>query len=286
MGEEVKLNLDSATTLTLYKHLGYLYAIHASVGVRSGETSLIVGREDEIIKTDSSRARIIKELLSQGFSTEFWDALTENDPNLITKLSYARIHTERETALAEFSRNLSQQMDENYWQDFFERNTWIFGYGLNYQFLRLVSPQANVGGVDLNSRGAQIPDYLGATEANVKFTVLVEIKKPDTSLFQHSPYRPSVPMLGRDLVGGVAQLQASCREWEVHGYQTDQNREQIPEHTYTFQPKGILVIGQLNAFDELSKKRTLELYRRNLTNPEIITFDELFARAEFILTKN
>lgn len=207
MGEEAKLNLNSSATLNLFRHLKHLFAISSSGGVRSGETSLKVGREDEIVKTDSGRARVIKQLLSQGFSTEIWDALADEDPDLATKLSYARIHTERETVLDEFGHNLNRQMNEGYWQDFFERNTWIFGYGLNYQILRKIGSQANVGGADIKKQGAQIPDFLERTEVNAKFTVLVEIKRPDTSLFENTPYRADVPMLGKDLVGGVAQLQ-------------------------------------------------------------------------------
>jgi hypothetical protein len=32
-----------------------------------------------------------------------------------------------------------------------------------------------------------------------------------------------------------------------------------------------------------SKRRSFELFRRNLTQPEILTFDELFERARFII---
>ena len=282
IGEEAKLRLDSSTTLELFHRLEDLYAIKSAEGVRSGEISLVVGREDEIIKTDESRAKIINNLLAQGFSTEIWDALAVENPSLATRLSYARIHTERETVLQEFETNLNQTLGEEYWQTFFQRNTWIFGYGLNYQILKSITPQANVGGADIRSQGAQITDFLGSTGAKVKFTVLVEIKRPDTSLFENTHHRPSVPMLGKNLIGGVAQLQNNCKIWEVEGSQTQQNREHLPD-TDTIQPKGILVIGQLNSSDDLSKRRTFELFRRNMSNPEIITFDELFERARFIL---
>jgi len=286
IGEEAKLNLDSSQTINLFRHLQNLYAIHTSGGVRLGETSLVVGREDEIIKTGSDRARIINLLLSQGFSMEIWDALAEVDPDLATKLSYARIQAQRENALGEFRLNLKQQMREGYWQDYFERNTWIFGYGLNYKILKPITPQAHVGGTDIKGRGARIPDFLQMTEATVKFTVLVEIKRPDARLFERTAYRAGVEMLGKDLVGGTSQLQADCRQWEMQGSRTEENRERIPQNTHTIQPKGILVIGHLDQLDGLSKRTTFELYRRNITNPEIITFDELYARASYIVEKS
>ncbi len=90
-------------------------------------------------------------------------------------------------------------------------------------------------------------------------------------------------MLGKDLVGGTSQLQTDCWQWEIQGSRTEENTERIPQKTHTIQPKGILVIGHLDQLDGLSKRRTFELYRRNTSNPEIITFDELYARANYIV---
>lgn len=50
----------------------------------------------------------------------------------------------------------------------------------------------------------------------------------------------------------------------------------------TVQPKGILVVGNLASLATPDARRSFELLRRNLVNPEIITFDELLERARFI----
>jgi len=56
------------------------------------------------------------------------------------------------------------------------------------------------------------------------------------------------------------------------------------QSTFTVEPKGILIIGNT---EELIKNESIvscfESYRRNVKNPEIITFDELYKRAEFIV---
>jgi len=52
---------------------------------------------------------------------------------------------------------------------------------------------------------------------------------------------------------------------------------------YTIQPKGILVIGHTDQLDDNAMRMTFELARRNLQNPEVITFDELLARAKNLL---
>ena len=59
--------------------------------------------------------------------------------------------------------------------------------------------------------------------------------------------------------------------------------ELTQEAVFTVQPKGILVIGHTNQLDTTDCRNSFELFRRNLTNPEILTFDELYKRARFIV---
>jgi len=206
------------------------------------------------------------------------------NPDLATQLSYSHIHAERQKALEEFRANLGRKRGEDWWQGFFEQNTWIFGYGLKYQILKPVQAQPRYGGQKLGGKGTEKGDFLQRTEAQVKFTVLVEIKKPDTTLLAPKLYRNAAWQLGEDLTGGVTQLQANCRRWEIEGSRTDENREGLSdEGVCTIQPKGILVIGQTAQLNQATKKNTFELFRRNVVNPEILTFDELFERAKFIV---
>ena len=56
----------------------------------------------------------------------------------------------------------------------------------------------------------------------------------------------------------------------------------------TIDPKTILIIGNTSQFegndrDSRIKAKTFELYRRNSRNIEIVTFDELYDRASFIV---
>lgn len=287
-GEEVNLTLDSDTTLNLYHQLVNLYAISSNGGVRLGDTMLVVGRENEIIKTDSkSRARIIRSLLKKNYPEEFWGALIESRPDIATRLSYAKIHTEREESLRVFHQHLGLNDNEDWWQSFFEKNTWIFGYGLNYKILKPIQSQPRYGGTTLKGKGLQKGDFLQRTEAEVRFTVLVEIKKPTSLLLGKIQYRNGAWQLSEDLTGGVSQMLANCRQWEISGAQTEENRENlIRENIFTVQPKGILVIGHTNQLGQIEKRNTFELFRRNTTNPEILTFDELYERAKFILERS
>src|SRR5438067_9432697 len=72
--------------------------------------------------------------------------------------------------------------------------------------------------------------------------------------------------------------------WETEGARTEANLETLlRERTFTIQPKGILVIGHTNKLADPSQRNTFELFRRNVVNPEILTFDELYERAKFIV---
>jgi hypothetical protein len=122
-----------------------------------------------------------------------------------------------------------------------------------------------------------------ATAANAKFTVLVEIKRPDTMLVGNT-YRNKVHLIGEDVIGGVAQLQSNCRTWATEGASQPDNRDELEgAGIFTFDPKGILVVGNTKQLNDRHKRATFQLFRRQLQNPEILTFDELLERARLVV---
>jgi hypothetical protein len=62
--------------------------------------------------------------------------------------------------------------------------------------------------------------------------------------------------------------------------------------TYLIRPRSFLVVGRLSEFvtegggHHRGKITSFELHRRHLQEPEVITFDELLARAEWIVENN
>ena len=285
-GEQVKFSLHSEPTLKLYEQLKNLYAVATSGRIGTGKTKLVVGREEEVIQADAKRANVIRLLLTRGHSQEIWNELIRTDPDLATRLSYARIQAERTKGLDTFHANLKKDQPEGWWQDFLEKNTWIFGYGLNYQILKTAQTQPRYGGQTVTGKGTQKGDYLQRTEATAKFTVLVEIKRPGTQLLGTTRYRNGAWEFGGELTGGISQALANCCKWENEGSKTEENREILSkQHIFTVQPKGILVIGHTDQLTDFAKRNTFQLLRRNTLNPEILTFDELYERAKFIVQK-
>lgn len=178
-----------------------------------------------------------------------------------------------------------QDWNEKDWQSYFEINQWIFGYGLDYRFLNIVQKEASVSDVDLDGKQTVIADFL---MSDSRFTVLVELKRPDTPLFESDGNRSKSWKLSKDITNAVSQILTQKAEWELKSQheQFDSMGNLVVERT--IDPKTILIIGNTSQFkgnerDSRIKAKTFELYRRNSRNIEIITYDELYDRASFIV---
>lgn len=288
-GEGVKFSFSCSELKSFYDVLEQSYAI-GNRGIRFGTKELVVEEASKIIEVPAERKQFITTLLQKDYGVEIWNELLSLNPDLATKLSYAKIQADRKKVLVEFEQSLKEEKGEPYWQDFFEKNQWIFGFGLKYQFLHLLQDQPHYGGSKVSGKGAQKGDYLLHTVAENKFTVIVEIKKPEAQLFartktgQIAKYRNGVPYLHYELTGAVSQVQVNSKTWEIEGSNSQQNREELQEgKIFTHSPKGILVIGHSQQLDSYEKRKAFELYRSNIHNPEILTFDELFERAKYIV---
>jgi hypothetical protein len=283
-GEAAKFTLSSADTLRLRQELDALYEIYEQRGVPRGKQRLVVVPEDQAIRTDRQRASAIRELLECEHSDELWSELLAHAPDLATRLGQLAAQRQRIAGLRQFEQMLGAEHPEDAWQSFLEANTWIFGYGLNYQVQRTVQAQPNYGGTAVDGRGGRRGDYLQATGGDVRFTVLLEIKTPQTKLLR-SEYRNGAFGASRELAGSVSQVQTSCHVWQTEGSRSPRNHELLGG-ILTVAPKGILVIGHTAQLDSYDQKLAFELLRRNTIDPEVITFDELHARARFIVAEH
>lgn len=186
---------------------------------------------------------------------------------------------------------------EGLWQRYFEKNKWIFGYGLGYVFLSSFDQnklEQVVQGFSVNHHGKRV-DGLMKTKGVISNLCFVEIKTHKTELLESKPYRSGCYAPSRELSGAIAQVQgtvASAIE-NLTSKLNPSDKEGNPsgEEIFNYKPKSYLVIGNLNEFVtengvNQDKYRSFELYRRSILQPEILTFDELFERAKFIVFQN
>ncbi|WP_164836986.1 Shedu immune nuclease family protein [Sinorhizobium meliloti] len=218
-----------------------------------------------------------RERLFRGFQAD----LSQNEINLLLG---------RRQGFEEFEKQLSQgRWAEADWQDFFERQRWVFGYGLDYRIMRTFDREMVVGAGGTDDRDRPTVDYLmNFTD----YSLLVEIKRPDTPIFQQRRSgRSGTWRFSNEFMDAVSQVLEQKAEWLVQA-QTGQNYDKSGERrleTRTRDPKAILVIGTSsgiegmgNARDAEVRRDTFELFRRDTRNLDIVTFDELLDRARFI----
>lgn len=183
---------------------------------------------------------------------------------------------------------------ERVWQNFFEINTWIFGYGLSYQFLAALDGrklEQIVSGFSVSTLGKRI-DGLLKTKGAVEALCFVEIKTHKSLLLKNSEYRTGAWVPSEHLAGGVSQLQATVREagkmLKEQYKSEDEEGNPTGELLHNISPNSFLVVGSLAEFEtkngpNLKKYASFEDFRRSLTRPTILTFDELFERASYIV---
>lgn len=197
----------------------------------------------------------------------------------------------------EYFENVKTQKqcsNEAVWQQYFERNPWIFGYGLSYIQLSALDDkklEQVVHGHTVSEHGKRV-DALLRTRGVISSLCFVEVKTHKTALLQGQPYRQGCWAPSSELSGGVSQVQGTV------ALATESIRTKLSlndgvgnptgEEAFNYSPKSFLVVGSLQEFVgehgvNQERYRSFELFRRNTVNPEIITFDELFERAKFIV---
>lgn len=284
-GEWVRLELDSDETLALYRQLRDLYAIGGQ-GVPIGDQALQVFDKDEVVAKGGLAAQI-NGLIEANGQVALFAALDAVLPDPLSVLALKQEHEARAAALTEFETHVQWgDWSELDWAKFFRANEWIFGHGLNYQFLVHQQSQPNYGGQDLTGSGGQRGDELFSTAGDWRFAVLVELKKPDTKLLGSEDYRNGAWEIHEELSGGVAQLQANGERLTQEA-QNKQNVRYLDARRMTVAgaPKAILLIGNTAQLDTDDKRSTFGRFRQNLWNPEVLTYDELLERARYLVRR-
>jgi hypothetical protein len=283
-GQGVKLELKSVETHTLFEALGHLYAIAQDYGVPKGDQTFVRAPSNELLRQlleEGELERVLGQSQGADLLKNFLVWLTRNASSLTTMLEDlgpselinfdAAVGAARLKLLVhEYEANRKND-DEGYWQGLFERHSWVLSQVCS-QPLLIIRGQAYVGGKNISNKEGNVVDFL-YRNALTNNATLVEIKTPVTDLlasrqYRNNTYRPSV-----ELSGAVQQL-LTDRLSLTQDYDA-LTRGDDPQFR-TFSPRLVLVIG--NAEREFTtdlERQSFELYRCNLRDVDVITFDEL-----------
>lgn len=133
-----------------------------------------------------------------------------------------------------------------------------------------ISEQASIGGKRLSGDGEKITDYL-IKNGITNNLALIEIKKPSSALLNKTAYRGSVFCASTELTGSVTQVLDQHSQLQQNIAMIKNNNRLYDIESYAVHC--ILIIGTMPKDEDEIK--SLEIYRRNSKNVQIITFDEL-----------
>ena len=288
-GKEVEnISINIANLAEIQEFINYL----DKIDLRTFTTGRIYSNGNNITNQDIIKQ--IHSLLNQDNIVELINTLLQENHITTQDLvntgyrkrsleTFKKLMTE-DGYIQEYKQNIMmmtpQTKDEKALQHFFQHNKWIFGYGLDYRFIDSSHTEVQVGYGNI--------DFASFN----KFSVLVEIKTPNTTLITKSLNRADSWSLSKYLINSVSQILAYKANWQIE-CENKKNRDSYDSglSNYTADPKSILIIGTFKSLiddkDDLKTKRlkqeTFELFRRDSRNIEIITYDELYERACFIV---
>lgn len=253
-----------------------------NIALSNNQAKLLV-KENEEIFSEVIKSEITKEdIVAIGYRKKQLDTFK----NLLANPDYfSEIKKRKETTT------------EGLWQKYFEKNKWIFGYGLSYLFLSSLDDkklEQVVQGHDVTSIGKRV-DALMKTKGLISSLCFVEIKTHKTPLLQTKSYRPGCWAPSKELTEAVSQIQGTVASAVKSLTQkislSDESGNPTGEEAYNYMPKSYLVIGCLDEFTNEhgvneDQYRSFEIYRKNIISPEIITFDELYERTKYIVQHN
>lgn len=169
--------------------------------------------------------------------------------------------------------------DEEFWQNVFNDNPYVLTQLFSMPVI-FIKDKAYVGGMNIDQKDAKFVDYLYTFDSS-KDALLVEIKTPETKLLS-SKYRNGVHNVSKDVSGSILQVLD-------YKHEISKNFKAITigtNHTIEiFNPRCIVIVG--NANRELNtelKRKSFELFRSNMKDVEIVTYDELFKKAANLAT--
>lgn len=191
------------------------------------------------------------------------------------------------------SNEIEEKISEQKWQQFFEKNKWIFGLGLNYIFNAALDGdklEKTVVGASVSGAGKRT-DALLRTTGIIQTLSFGEIKTHKTKILKNvsTPYRADSWAISDELAGGIAQIQRTVQKSLINISERleilDNEGYRKKNSIYLYKPKAFLIIGSLDEFKNKegfineTKFSSFELFRRSIFDIEIVTFDELYSRA-------
>jgi hypothetical protein len=292
-GQFYKLDLHAKEISILYNELSKLQKIQQEKGIKYGKHEYQVTENDELslILEKLSRTDLLNNFLKMENGKEVFEKivsiisnLSQDQPklilndNILGKLTnfeeYVNIR-KLENYLDFYEKNKTVK-DESIWQNYFNQNPFILSQAFNLPCY-LFQQKAYVGGKKYDAKGGNYVDFLYRNNLSSNITI-IEIKTPKTPILC-TKYRTNCFNISNEFAGSINQV-LSYRDSLYTEFNSLFNGE-----VHTVDIKATIIIGDINQeLDSCEKIKSFEIFRRNLRNTQIITFDELFNKINILIS--
>jgi len=181
-----------------------------------------------------------------------------------------------EDILSRYQVLMSKNTKEEEWQEFFNKNNWIFS-NVFYFPVSFTKDKFNVGGNNIDETNSdKIVDFLykNSLTNNLAF---IEIKTHKTPVVMKTQYRKGIFPVSKDLSGSIIQVQDQKNELLKNFYsKLGQSGTRISNS------QCVVIAGSLKGLTQ-KQKDSFDLFRLSNNNVLIITFDELLKKIEITL---
>jgi len=273
--EKVVVDLNTMATAKLLEALGIREEI-VKKGIQDGRQSYVVAeKEKALVIDDQNKLAILKKILSEGLSDEYWQLISKNQPDLADRLAAGRIHQVRTAQVSELKDRLKSEFREtsgpDSWQEWIFKHHWLFG--ANYQ-TPIEKQKINIQGV--------MPDYLFPRIDG--FVDLLEIKLPQHSVIRSDPSHPGSYCWTAETTKAIGQVVFYLSE-------IDRNQADIERHINDRQsrsismlkPRAYILIGDSSKWSA-RERDGLRRLNATLHGIEVLTYQELINRGEAYLS--
>lgn len=222
-------------------------------------------------------ARLIEWITTMSQAEDIVNVLETLNVDNLQKLNAAVGLSNLKHVLKIWKNNIDNNCEE-FWQCVLTQNPFLFAQLFSFPVI-ILENKAYVGGKSISNRGGNIIDFLCANHLT-RNAVLIEIKTPLTKLLG-SQYRGDIYNISNDLSGSTIQV-TNYKNSLMQNYTTLVNSEE--DGFEAFDPKCIVIIGNIETeLINLKQRKSLELFRMGLKDVQIITYDELFGKVEFLV---
>lgn len=273
--EQVTIRLDTEAIETFRQELNMLSMV-TEKDIESGQKKYVITEEGKaIVINDMNKLSILKQILNEGHSDEYWKLIAESQPDLAKNLAAGYLQKLRAATVGKLKHRLTEKHPETNgptsWQRWIFDNNWLFG--VNY--LKPIEKQK------LNLKGV-MPDFLFPRIDG--FVDLLEIKLPTEEVIICNNSHPGSYRWNGTTATAIGQVVSYLSE--IERLQLEIEREIGRNHDKNIsmvKPRAYILIGN-SANWPIEKLEGLRKLNGYLHGIEVLTYQDLIHRGEAFLS--